>query len=104
MEGRRHPTAGKINFVLHLDDLRQNLLIYLRNANDILSNHCFPPTDTDNDGDGASESLEVVLGRRSKNIRKSLGAFELELIELGNVLEDLKAMVGAGKRQFKNQD
>lgn len=84
---------GKINFVLHLDDVRQASMVGLRDAKRMLSDFS-ALADDDDDLYGADDRPRVHQPWL-EDIEQQMESFELEFSEIGKQLGDLKLMVSA---------
>jgi hypothetical protein len=91
IEGRRHPTPGKINFALHLDDIRQSSMAGLQDAAALLSSLSSQMIDDKKLYE--ADSIERRHQTWVKTIEKELQVFGEEFEELGKILNDLREMV-----------
>jgi hypothetical protein len=91
VEGRRHPLPGKINFALHLDDIRQSSMAGLREAAALLSSLSAQMVDDKELSE--ADSVEQKPQTWVKTIEKELQVFEKEFEELGKILDELRGMV-----------
>lgn len=100
LEGRRKPTASKINFLLHLDDHREESCIGLRDASALLKE-----ISTWMNANRGQLNAEYGLGKQlqgwCKRIRRDLKRLQAALLEVKDPLTNVQTMVVNNKLHLK---